>query len=671
VPKSDRVRIQSRRCRANPLYPAMKMCLLMLVFPLLAAGVSPVQKVLELLASTKTKVQRDMNAEEQAMVDYADFCDDEATKKGNSIKTAERSINELTAAITDNEASIAELTSEIATLGSEMAGKDKEIASATVVRNGERAAFVDTEKEMVATVDELTTAVIELKKSMSFLQAPGKDASNVRFKKVTQALSKIVDAAWVGNGDRKALKGFLQQSQSDGEDADLRLSQPETKTEGQSNGIEETIEDMKTKAEEALTSTRQSETKSAHAFNMMVQGFQAELSMKNQRKADATTVKEATGEEKGRAEGELAETKKTKAADAKYLATLKSECQDAARSYEVRQNDAKAELGAIAKATEILTGGVRVFVQIKAQVPGDDDDSVMESKRALLVKKLKSMAHEYHSFAMMQVVTAATSDPFSKIRGLIQDMIAKLVAEANEEGTQKAFCDEELGKSKKSQQDKSMTLDKYKSRADKAESGRATLTESVKELESEMSEIDTAQAEATKIRNSEKAEYLVSSKDFKDAAEATEQAIVVLKEYYEGASLLQTKQQGDGGHAIIAVLEMAAEDFTKTYTELEGGESKSQKAFDTLMQENRVSRAAKAHEVKAKQSEIKSLAVALANYKTDSGMVGKELDAVMVYIEKLRPQCESKVMSYAEKVARREAEIEGLKEAVDILTGTD
>ena len=44
---------------------------------------------------------------------------------------------------------------------------------------------------------------------------------------------------------------------------------------------------------------------------------------------------------------------------------------------------------------------------------------------------------------------------------------------------------------------------------------------------------------------------------------------------------------------------------------------------------------------------------------------------VLAYLDKLKPECEVKVMSYEEKVARREAEIEGLKEALGILEGED
>merc|ERR550514_167522 len=150
----------------------------------------------------------------------------------------------------------------------------------------------------------------------------------------------------------------------------------------------------------------------------------------------------------------------------------------------------------------------------------------------------------------------AASDPFVKIRGLIEDMIAKLLKEAEEEATQKAFCDAEMGKSKKSQDEKTMTLDKLQSRIDGATSTIAENTESIKTLEAEIAEIDKAQAEATAIRKKENEEYLVASKDFKDSAEAVAKAIEVLKNFYEGSfiqvsattrQMSQSKQPELGG----------------------------------------------------------------------------------------------------------------------------
>merc|ERR1719197_2403833 len=134
----------------------------------------------------------------------------------------------------------------------------------------------------------------------------------------------------------------------------------------------------------------------------------------------------------------------------------------------------------------------------------------------------------------------AASDPFVKIRGLIEDMIAKLLKEAQEEATQKAFCDTEMGKSKASQAEKTATLDKLQTRIDGAEATIAELTEAVKTLESEVAAIDKAQAEATEIRTKESADNTAAAKDFRQSADAVVAAMGVLKSFYEGGALIQT-----------------------------------------------------------------------------------------------------------------------------------
>merc|ERR1719355_249527 len=125
-------------------------------------------------------------------------------------------------------------------------------------------------------------------------------------------------------------------------------------------------------------------------------------------------------------------------------------------------------------------------------------DAVSDA-RSRVSKKLHSIGMKFHSFALMQLASVAASDPFVKIRGLIEEMIATLLKEAEEEATQKAFCDEEMGKSKKSQADKQSKIDKYQARIDKASTAIEELNLSIKELEAEVAEIDKAQQEATKV----------------------------------------------------------------------------------------------------------------------------------------------------------------------------
>merc|ERR1719326_626179 len=277
-------------------------------------------------------------------------------------------------------------------------------------------------------------------------------------------------------------------------------------------------------------------------------------------------------------------------------------------------------------------------------------------------------------------------DPFVKIRGLIEDMIAKLLKEAQEEATQKAFCDKEMGSSKASKDKKTMTLDKLNSRLDKASARVAELEEAIKTLADEIASLDAATAEATKIRNEEAASNAKAIKDYGDAAAATEKAIKILKDFYDNAALIQTgskvrsssdedapefgSAKGDAGSVIIGILEMSNEDFVKLHSETSTAEEEAAEQYEKLMGDSKVSKAAKEAEVKASFSEIKSLKVALEQHGEDKTMVSTELDAVLEYLEKLKPQCEEKVMSYAEKKARREAEIAGLKEALEILSET-
>merc|ERR1719161_2909904 len=107
----------------------------------------------------------------------------------------------------------------------------------------------------------------------------------------------------------------------------------------------------------------------------------------------------------------------------------------------------------------------------------------------------------------------AAADPFEKIKGLINDMIEKLLKEAQEAATHEAFCQEEMGKTKKSREDKEMKLEKFTSRVDKAESKVAELSQAIKTLTKEVGEIDKATAEATALRTKEHEEFMKVSKD--------------------------------------------------------------------------------------------------------------------------------------------------------------
>merc|ERR1719359_1340162 len=193
-------------------------------------------------------------------------------------------------------------------------------------------------------------------------------------------------------------------------------------------------------------------------------------------------------------------------------------------------------------------------------------------------------------------------------------------------------------------------------------------------IQEQTAEMDAAQAEATSLRSKENEEFLKASKDYKDSAEAVANAISVLQEYYSSGSFAQVNEAPELGGAktdiaetIMSMLEVAESDFTTLLAESEASEKEAQANYDKLTEQNTITKTANTKEVEGKEANIKSEETSLLNYKEDFATTGKELDAVLAYLDKLKPQCETKVMSYAERVAKREAEIEGLKEALEIL----
>merc|ERR1719421_115466 len=574
--------------------------------------------------------------------------------KEDAITSAKRTIGDLEAAIQDLTASIAELTSET------------DLNEATSVRSDERADFEGEEKELVETVDTLDRALVVLKRGQTFMQSKSMSAD---LQKIATGLKSIVQATWV-NAKQKAMVQSLLQS----EDEDLSL-QPQATTAAfasQGGGILDMLGELKTEAEDSLSTMRKSEMESNHKFEMLKMSLETELKNMKERLSDATNEKSGEEQSKSSNMEELAETQKSLAADEAYLTELNTSCAAKAAEWAARQKQAAEEQAAIEKAKEILADGVKAFLQVSSHHRNKVDD-VKLNQVSKLLKALSMKNHK--SYALAQLAASASSDTFAKVKGLIEDMIDRLTKEAAEEADAKAFCDTEVSKSRAKQEKLSSTLDMHSVRIEKATAAVAKLQEQIKGLQAEVAEIDQSQSEATAIRESEKAEFTKASAEYSQSAEAVANAISVLQSYYSSGSFVQTKQapefggsNTDIGSTIIELLEVAESDFTRLLAET-AAETEAQTAYDALTQKNKVSRAAKTEEAKGKENEVKSLEMSLTNYKEDHASTSKELSAVLDYLEKLKPQCETKVMTYAERKAAREAEIEGLKEALTILEG--
>merc|ERR550537_640622 len=407
-----------------------------------------------------------------------------------------------------------------------------------------------------------------------------------------------------------------------------------------------------------------------------------------------TEAKATLSENKGTqaiAEGDLENTVKDLADAQTVLANMGSDCMSTATDHEASKAGRTAELKALAEAKKIIqqsTSGAVAQTYSFLQ-----KDSVLRSVADLnnfeVVNLVKHLAAKEHSTELTQLAQriAATlrssaamgTDPFAKVKGLITDMIDRLMKEAEEEAIQKAYCDEETAKNKEKKEELNAEISKLTSKIDMATARSKQLKDEVAELQKELADLAKLTAEMDKTREDSHAAYLTVKEDLEQGITGVQNALEVLRSYYgsaEGAALLQQpeppttheKASGAGG-SIIGFLGVIESDFSKNLAEETSEEDAAQSEYEQLTKENEISKVTKEQDVKYKTKEAAALDKDLAENSSDREGLQTELDAVMLYGEKIRAMCVAKPESYEERKARREAEIAGLKEALEILAG--
>jgi hypothetical protein len=388
-----------------------------------------------------------------------------------------------------------------------------------------------------------------------------------------------------------------------------------------------------------------------------------------------------SAEAKASAEGDLAVTSKDLAEDLTTLSTLHSDCMKAAEDFEAETKSRGEELKALATAKKVImdtTSGAAdlsySFFQVsRSTLASGADLANFEAVRFVrdLAQKQKSAALAQLANKMAQVMRAGGqegADPFAKVKGLIRAMIEKLLKEAEADATEKAFCDKNMAETEEKKADKEAMIEKLSTAIDSMSEKSAKLKEEVAELEKDLAALARAQAEMDKLRSEEKAAFETNSAEMEQGIEGVKLALKVLTEYY--AKDDKSHESADGaGHGIIGLLEVVESDFTKGLAEMTAAEQSAAAEYDKMTKENEITKAMKMQDVKYKTKDSKGLDKDTAETSADRATVQEELDAVLEFYTGLKARCVAKAETYASRVARRDAEIAGLKEALSILSG--
>jgi len=647
---------------------------------------NPIQKVLQLLSDLQAKILKEGDAAQKVYDEFAEMCDDRSKEIGFEIKTGKAEVAELEATIEKETADMDALASRMEELSATIATDEADLKAATEIRAKEQADFATEEAELIEVIDTLERAIAILQREMQKGGASMMQLQNAG--SLAQALDIMVKASAFSTADASRLTALVQSSQDpdgEAEEEEASVGAPDAATyKGHSGGIIETLQGLLDKAEGQLNDARHAETTSLHNFELLKQSLEDGIKFANKDMEDAKTTSAACGEAKAAAEGDLAVTSKDLAEDVKSLADLHHECMTGATEFEEGTKSRGEELAAIAEASKVIseaTGGAEKLTY------GLDQVSFLQTKMFAgldlansnaAVRFMRDLARKHNDPALAQLASRMASairfgasdgdDPFAKVKGLISDMLERLQADAAADASHKAFCDKEMSETNAKKAERDSEIAKLTTKINQMSARSAQLKEEVATLQKELAELAKVQAEMDKLRQEEKAAYDANRPEMEQGLEGVKMALQILRDYYAKDDKKHEAAEGAAG-GIVGLLEVVESDLSKGLAEMIATEEAAAAEHDTQTKENAITKTMKEQDVKYKTEEFTRLDKSVAEATSDREGVQTELDAVLEYLEKLKEQCVAKAETYEERVRRREAELAGLREALQILGG--
>merc|ERR1712087_739669 len=258
-----------------------------------------------------------------------------------------------------------------------------------------------------------------------------------------------------------------------------------------------------------------------------------ELSTTDQKNAQAKVDKE--------------DTKASLSADEQFLMMLKEKCSMTDAEWEERQKTRQLEMEAVSKALAVLSGDDAHDLFTKTFNPSllQKENAMHSERRSQASKLLSAVAKKLQNPRLATLAVRVRLDAFTRVKKAIDDMVASLLKEKEDEIKHKDFCVDEFNTNQL------QTERKDREKADliaKIEDLTMTidgLTKAIDTLKSEVAESQVQLKRAGEDREKENKEFQMTVADQRATQKLLTAALNILKGFYEkkaAAALLQSTQ---------------------------------------------------------------------------------------------------------------------------------
>lgn len=675
-----------------------------------ASQVTPVEKVITLLEDLKKEVEEEGSKEASSYDDFACFCKKTTEEKAKMITSGQDNIEELSADIGAKTAEKADKAEEL----KKRQGKATELAdelAATETRCEKEAAEYEAEAaDLSKALSSLKNAIksLEESKPVSLLQMRGS---------IDHALALAESMDMLSAPKQQAISNFIQEYTS------VDPSDPTYKFHSQ--GIIDTLQKLLDEFTSKKADLDAEFAKSSAACKSTIKDLKGKISKNDAAMESLEEDIIVLTKDIAKAREDLVNAEATLTDDQLYMKDLTKMCEQRAKDWDQRTQLRAGELEALEGALKVLKDKVspmdvaankRALLMQKSQgqkmslalrpklqkavsllqnlesessfmAAVQKSDSAAGAKQERAVSWLKHAGNRLHSETLSVVAMHVASDPFTKVKKLIQQLIQRLLAEATAEATKKGFCDTELGKARK---DRDFRFEEVKSLSvdlGSLEAKRDELKAEISQLTEDLDDLEKSLKKATDVRKEDKKNNLQTLKDAESGLEAVTEAIAILSAFYKQsakaevfvqASPVDEDTQGPGfegaykgkqeaSTGIIGMLEVIKSDFDRTIRHTTEAEAKAHADFVEFDRESRSDTSGKETKKKLDKEDLATTLTSIEQKMTDMQTAQDLLDSALKVIEGLKPTCIDTGMSYEDRVAKREEEIKALKKALCIL----
>jgi len=658
-----------------------------------ASKVTPIEKVMELMKKLSAQITAEGKKEAEQYDKYACFCKEQADEKLYNIEKSEKIIKKQTAKISKLETEISELNADINALTTLIEEKEAEIKAAEDERAEQHDKYLATDKDMQAAIKAIKGAIKALKDSKGNLKGDA-DTDLLQVKALAGQVLKVVHPRLLSQKQHAAL---------------VQISEPGKAHafEYQSNDIIAVLEGLKDEFLQNKKDLDESEFETNAAFERKRLGLQNEVKFATKDKNEKEEILEAKTEELHQTEDEKAKETDAKNADQSFLDTVTTECEQKAHDWDQRSKARSDELKALSDALTTLEEGAAnqysankklnlaqkstSFLQLSGTSTQSMQLAATTGASQLLSKVAKSLHSPVLSVTAMKVKLMA--DHFVKVRAIIKDLIQKLEDDAEAEATQKGFCDTNMAAAISDRDTGNAQIEEAMATISKLTAEKDQLNQEIEDLKKAIAANLKALNEATELRNGEKADNEATIETADEGKTAVELAINILKEFYDNAFIQTGKYvppnadrsgktvadrapevfsgsyHGSQGASkgILGLLDVILSDFERTVDTTTDAEDTAAASFATFEADTKQDNQDKEDSIDTKEARISDIDDELVETEEDKGDATELKENALKELKKLKPMCVEGEETYAQRVAKREKEIQALKDAQQML----